>query len=149
MFINFGKKNIIMNNTIFIIGLPGSGKSTYASSKYGESIVFDDFITTFATGEINNVLKNKKRNLSNIVLIDPRLCKIIEFQKFYAYIKQFVPSNSIEVILFENDVQKCVLNKPKLKELINKLSEEYSIENIIKCLDNNNYTILPCYSEDT
>ncbi len=137
-----------MVSITFIIGLPGSGKTSYASlnMKNDKSTIFDDFITLFATGEITRILKDKSTKISNVVLIDPRLCKVTEFIKFYSYVKQFVTIESIYVIFFENDPQKCVFNKPNLKTTIMDFSEKYMITDIIQYLENDNYIILPCYA---
>lgn len=111
-------------NVIIIIGLPGSGKTTI-SKKFDNFVIFDDFISYYYNGKIIESLKTEK----NICLIDPRLCIFSIFQKYIYEIEKFVDRNNIKLLLFENDINKCLNNIKKIdqkKQGIEKIIFSYS-----------------------
>ena len=85
-----------MNKAVLIIGLPGSGKTHLAKTKYVDYTLLDD----------PNVLPTMSGILfKNIVVADPHLCKesvrnsCIRFFEDVGYI--------VECIYFENNPDKC------------------------------------------
>jgi RNase adaptor protein for sRNA GlmZ degradation len=94
-----------MTQIIIIIGLPGSGK-TYLSKSYEQDdfLIFDDFLSNFYDGVLINFIKNKKK----VVLNDPRLCNIKNFERIVNIIKQH--TEQFKLILFKNDQENCIKN---------------------------------------
>lgn len=88
---------------IFVIGLPGSGKTTYLTElqkQYNQAVIFDD---TFG---FSNIRKLEIVGRDNLVIIsDPRLTNPNTF-KIYAKILPDIRA----VYLFENDVNNCIHN---------------------------------------
>lgn len=90
---------------IIVIGLPGSGKTTFL--KYLKSYeCFDDFIGTFYDGHVITSLKSGKR----VALADPRLCIPKIFLKYIDEIELYVPRDEIVLILFDTPVDTCINN---------------------------------------
>ncbi len=109
-----------MSKVIVIVGLPGSGKSTYAKTHYNEYVIFDDFITTFCNGEI---IKNIKLN-NNVCIIDPRLCDVNIFNRCLDKILKYVDVKNIKLILFENNKELCQIN-------VNRRNDNRNVNNTI------------------
>lgn len=131
------EKKYNSNILTFIIGLPGSGKTTLAHeiSRKGNYRLFDDFITNYASGEFINSLTD----FNNIVVIDPRLCKIDIFEAIIKKISIIIPEEHIMIILYENDPDTCINNiknreknikiQKKLCSTVKSLSKVYNPEN--------------------
>lgn len=143
-FYNFLDLILLMNKkVIIIIGLPGSGKTTLAK-KFKDYLIFDDFIGNFYNGDVIYKLKSK----SKICLIDPRLCIYSIFLKYFNVILKYVSKEKIQIIIFENDPKKCLINLRKrrfdtnIQNIINNYSHVYSLKNYIKF----NPIILPIYT---
>lgn len=112
-----------MNYVHVIIGLPGSGKTTFMntfSSNYYKLDDFDDF---------NRI---KVLNESNVVVLTSNgLCDEKVRIKFIRYVYDLFPLTVIYWYFFENKPDKCVYNTKKRKNFkkskIYQQSEKYSI----------------------
>lgn len=93
---------------IIIIGLPGSGKTTF-SKQFKDHIIFDDFISKFYDGKVMETIKMNNK----ICLIDPRLCMYNIFQRIIDKILKITDKQNIHLILFKNDINKCIHNIKK------------------------------------
>lgn len=134
---------------IIIIGLPGSGKTSYIKNNkiFKDFIIHDDFISNFFNGELMRDLKTN----NNICVSDPRLCNIQMFNKYIEIFQEVIKDKSqIKLLLFENDKNKCLFNaklrnqkNKKVDKTIELLSEIYNLENY-KILDYS-YEILSVY----
>lgn len=134
---------------IIIIGLPGSGKTSYIKNNkiFNDFIFHDDFISNFFNGELMRDLKTN----NNICVSDPRLCNIQMFNKYIEIFQEVIKDKSqIKLLLFENDKNKCLINaklrnqkNKKVDKTIELLSEIYNLENY-KILDYS-YEILSVY----
>ncbi len=91
---------------LIIIGLPGSGKSTYAINNLKNYVIYDDFITNFYNGWAIDSIKSGE----NVCLIDPRLCYYKTFKKYMKRILNHIDKNKIKLILFKNEVNTCIYN---------------------------------------
>lgn len=93
-----------------IIGLPGSGKTTLAH-EIGVDEVYDDCLNDIHYKE--KVLSSLEQG-KNVCITDPRFCIYSTFER---NIKTFDhlhgQQSSIKVYLFENDLEKCILNVQK------------------------------------
>lgn len=96
---------------LIIIGLPGSGKTSYFNENLKDKYEFyDDFITNIIDGSLINEIKKKTKD---ICIADPRLCNYQTFLKTMAIFHQFVDKSEIKLILFENNKDKCLINANK------------------------------------
>jgi len=114
---------------LIIIGLAGSGKTTYfqqnLSNKYE---LFDDFVSNFFDGEIIEKI-NKE-----ICLIDPRLCNFELFKEIMMEIEKYIDRSKIKLILFENNPEGCLVNsrmrqKKNVEKMIEIYSKKYDLDN--------------------
>lgn len=110
---------------VIIIGLPGSGKTTLALKKYSDFLIHDDFLFNFYNGEVINHIKLNY----NVCLTDPRLCFFKIFDQCMESIEKVIDKNNIKILLFENNPEQCILNKPNETETIRKYSKSYNINN--------------------
>lgn len=119
---------------IIIIGLPGSGKTSYIKKNefFKDFIFHDDFISNFFNGELMRDLKTSDKN---ICIADPRLCNIQMFNKYIEIFQEVIKDKSqIKLLLFENDKNKCLINaklrkNKKVDKTIELLSEIYNLDN--------------------
>lgn len=109
---------------IIIIGLPGSGKTTLASSKYKDYKLFDDFIFNFYNGEVISAIQSG----DNVCLTDPRLCLPDIFNRYIETLQQYINKQNIKLIVFKNNPEQCKLNKPCRTPTINKYTKFYNID---------------------
>lgn len=114
---------------LIIIGLAGSGKTTYfrqnLSNKYE---LFDDFISNFFDGEVIEKINEE------ICLIDPRLCDFELFKEIMMEIEKYIDRNKIKLMLFENNPERCLENsrmrqKKNVEKMIEIYSKKYDLEN--------------------
>ncbi len=128
---------------VIIIGLCGSGKSTLSTKYQKDYIICDDFISKFYNGQTMARIIEGKR----VCLIDPRLSIFTIFEKYIKIIEKHVCRNNIQLILFENDPQQCLINithrpkLPKIEETIIKYSEKYLLTNYYQW----QYKIIPVW----
>ena len=126
---------------IIVIGLPGSGKTTYCKKYIKTHILYDDFIPFFYNGNIINNLLSKK----NIVVNDPRLCNFNTFKLYMEIFEKYVVKKDILLVLFENEKDKCLKNimieSKKDSEIYN--SKFYNTKKYNKY----NNIIIPVYSK--
>jgi len=108
---------------IIIIGLPASGKTTYYHNNYSQDFkLYDDFISSFYDGLLLEDLSNG----INLCITDPRLCN---FERFEEYMKVFlgiIDKSQIELVLFENNKDSCLINADKRNKKVAKTIEFYS-----------------------
>lgn len=91
---------------IIIIGLPCSGKTTYAVNMYADYIYYDDFITRFVDYKLMNDIINGKK----VCISDPRLCIKSTFDKYMEIFQSYVNKSDIKLILYENNPNQCLIN---------------------------------------
>ncbi len=100
----------LMNDyqVIIIIGLPGSGKTTYSDTneELKDCIIFDDFIRYFWKGYVMKSIKNNDK----VCLIDPRLCMFDVFKRYISKIEKYVSRDKIKLVIFDNNPDQCLLN---------------------------------------
>jgi len=119
---------------LIIIGLPGSGKTTYFNENLKNKYEFyDDFITNMIDGELIKEIKKKEKD---ICIADPRLCNYQTFQKIMKIFEEFLNKSEIRLILFENDKDKCIINAEKRSLRLVKKTIEFN--SIIYNLNNYN-----------
>jgi len=93
---------------LIIIGLPGSGKTTYFNQNLSDKFKFyDDFVSNIFDGKLVSDLKKKE---NDICVADPRLCNFQIFNRAMNIFLQYISKNDIDIILFENDKDKCIIN---------------------------------------
>jgi hypothetical protein len=126
---------------LIIIGLAGSGKTTYFHKNLSDKYeLYDDFISNFFDGEIIEKINE------NICLIDPRLCDIEIFKKYMKEIEKFIDKSQIKLLLFENNPEKCLINSQFRKNKnVSKMIEIYSKKYDLNNYQDYNYEILKVY----
>ena len=124
-----------------VIGLPGSGKTTYCLMNNVEDNMYDDYVSKL----VNDRIVSDLLNGSNVCINDPRLCMFDVFERHMAYFKKYIPETNIKLILFENEPEKCLMNvsnrndsRKGLFETINRYSQVYSIDKYIELKMNYN-----------
>ncbi len=111
-----------MSKLIFVVGLPGSGKSEYVKkiNKDNEFIILDDFKGnaildksdfTFSSRycDLINYLKANK----NCIVIDIDFCKIISREEAEIVINGWELGVKMEWMFFENNPKQCIANVQK------------------------------------
>ncbi len=115
---------------IFIVGLPGSGKTTFAESIPREDgwVVHDDFLDEWWKGSVKRQIQAGCR----VCLSDPRLCSFTTFQRIADEVLSLLHENDeILVILFENDVEQCLRNLKRRERVSEKRRRlENSVRNM-------------------
>lgn len=97
---------------IIIIGLPGSGKTTYFHEKLKPLgfLFYDDFVSSMCNGKMMKAIKD---GTADVCIADPRLCNFEIFKRVMKVIEDYIDKSVIKLILFENDKNKCLLNASK------------------------------------
>jgi len=126
---------------LIIIGLAGSGKTTYFNQHLSKDYeLFDDFITNFFDGEIMEKINEE------ICLIDPRLCDFEMFKNVMMDIEKFVDKSKIKLLLFENNPERCLINaQMRKKKNVAKMIEIYSKKYDLKNYQDYSHQILKVY----
>lgn len=112
-----------------VIGLPCSGKSHLLQKMNSKGyVIYDDFITSLCDGKLYKSIKENEL----ICIADPRLCNYDIFSKYI--IGTFEPEKT-QLIIFDNDPEKCILNidRPNKQRWVN------TILNMSKHYDVNKY----------
>ena len=124
-----------------IVGLPGSGKSTYMFQNFQNHIIFDDWYKydkkVFEESIFfNQLITAIKTHQKNIAISDIKFCNTTHFNTFQKRLKKYINQiYTIEKIYFENKLDLCKQNiltrnrESKYKELIlcDKYSKNYNI----------------------
>lgn len=121
-----------MKNIICIIGLPGSGKTTYANN-FKEYFLFDDM-------SMNISMLPVAQEHQNIVITDPYMC-VVSKERIISKITEYFGESDITFYAFENDPDKAIKNNSLrsdkivsdifIKHLSSKY-DPYQYENILK-----------------
>jgi ABC-type oligopeptide transport system ATPase subunit len=127
----------------FLVGMPGSGKTTLGEALVKEaspsgSIIFIDDISIVTKNAKEYLSSLKLDGVSEILISDVYFCRSKVRESAISIIKEVFPNIPIEMIFFENSAGKCLINVAKRAEkgddrkvtgLIQQLSKEYVIPN--------------------
>lgn len=104
-----------MQSVVFIVGIPGSGKTTLAMTEYVTKgyIFYDDCVGSFIDGKAERDIREGR----NVCLADPRFCYRDVFVRFLSKVIDSLESrdsresrDSITVVLTENNPQLALEN---------------------------------------
>lgn len=118
------------HQVLVVVGLPGSGKSTWAKQLNGYEI-YDDFITTYHDGKLLKALEAGKK----VCMTDPRLCSPFTFKTYINVFLRIIKKDNIGLVLFENEPMICaenVINRndgsPEIASMVFIFSKDYTEE---------------------
>lgn len=114
----------MFNHFVFLVGLPGSGKTTYGNSIKLEKSVFIDDIKDF------NLITNAAKIFDTIFVSDPKLCDDEIRKLASARITNMYPYVVIEWVFWENSPEKAWNNVVRRNDG-RKISKRY-IEDLSK-----------------
>lgn len=125
-----------MGKILLIIGLPGSGKTTYVEKNrlHEKYTIFDEFIHSLERGWVTKALRDGK----DLCLIDALLCRPNTFNGIMKLFKD----HQVEIIVFENAPEQCLKNKPHMTMKIKEFSKVYNPK------DYNVLMVKPVYSPE-
>lgn len=89
---------------IMCVGLPGLGQLELCNS-LTEFELHINFVNSFYSEKLREDIKSNKK----VCLVDPRLCKMDVFRRYYQYFKEDYSDREILVIVFEKNPEKCDL----------------------------------------
>jgi hypothetical protein len=135
-------------NTVLLIGLPCSGKSTFAQKLNNHNIyeIIDDFNEPLT---IKEKLEISAKNQTNLIICDINFC-IFEIREKAKNLLWKCGYTKITELYFENNVDKCLNNliyrnglgdSRAVQNAINLYSQHYSIPEdalVLKIWQNNN-----------
>ena len=135
---------------IIVIGLPGSGKTTFCQDMTNNGyLIFDDFISHFFNGELIESLSAGNK----LCICDPRLCIYDIFLRYMTIFEKYINKDNIQLVLFENNPKQCCLNieirndntvKKQINQTIVTYSKIYHLDNYQKW----NHIVLEVYSQE-
>ena len=126
-----------MSNILFIVGLPGSGKSVMA-----KKINKDNGDKYYIIDDPKNFNEDIKPYLDrDLIITDSNLCFQKNRDAAVAQIKKLLPDSKIDWIFFDNDPEACLANAQRRnRALIVSLKPVRKVESFIKNF-NQFYTI--------
>lgn len=139
---------MLVKDFVFIIGLPGSGKSYLLENEYKNSngyIHFDDYHSNAINDDPNfrysryypKLLLEMIKCEKNIAISDICYCDFDKFNEAYGEIKWWIDTHKIDfnikLIVFKNNKDKCIYNinrnamrnKEKRLEMIELFGSDY------------------------
>lgn len=112
---------------IFLVGLPGSGKS-YMGRQMGD-LFLDDICRTCGTQRLKESFTSE-----TVIVADPSLCRKVNRHFAEEMVRKYHPECQVEWIFFENAPEKCWANVQDrndgriiTKHTVNSLSRVYTI----------------------
>jgi ABC-type glutathione transport system ATPase component len=116
-----------MREVTFIVGLPGSGKTTLAKTMVSDGVTFiDDFCVAVKHGHAADLLKDATDRL---VITDPKAC-LVQPDTIREKLTHWGGECKVRFIAFENDVDACWDNV-KARDDGRRISRQY-LESLAK-----------------
>ncbi len=125
-----------MSKVIFIVGLPGSGKTMFIKNNYPELYNADDLMRYGLNNRkkfcdsihYNKIIETLKNN-SDCVLSDIKLCNYKFFYEITEELSLKFPDIKYEILCFDNDQRQCMLNvrsrSEKMKNIYKRNRNKY------------------------
>jgi hypothetical protein len=121
----------MVKTVIFIVGLPGSGKTELGTKLIEEkedSVFFDEVLEN----KENEAITKACQEYNTVIISSPYLCLAEIRDEAVKFVKDINSKVKIKWHFFDYDVMSCITNRPDMKHRIFTVASHYSIPPRVK-----------------